>query len=532
MDSQSRLSPEPWSRLSEAEIWTRLRGFYQGASRQAFQPGGIPFQITSNPTISHAYASMAASWIGDWHQSSQHQPRGIDPQQPIYILELGPGTGQFTFLFTQDLRRILECKRIGHLRSRHICADLGPLLLNDIAEHEKMGPLAADGLLDFAIFDATNPQAPFLLRAQQTLTSEDVVNPLIVIANYFLDSLPQDCFTMRRGLLYESMVQMSGEPGQAARMHYEQRPAVTPYYHDTELDSILDACRRRDEGVILFPIAGLKLLQWLWHFAGGRLLLLVADKGHYSAPELAYPAIEYHADNCISMMVYFRAIEEFWVKRGGQYHSAYREGTFLTFAAAEAGLECGESIGFAQSFNDHVVDHTSEDWDILSWRAVRDAHLYSAAEILACMRLSRWDPAVFRDFFPALFRRLAGISESEKAQVKEAIQRSLDRYYHLGEIPDLVFKGASVLYELGTYAEALALFEKSRKLNGPLPATNFQIGRCLYRLGKKTEALEEIHAALDAEPNFEDYLVGMGIISERRAVELAARIEWEISLLV
>jgi hypothetical protein len=51
-------------------------------------------------------------------------------------------------------------------------------------------------------------------------------------------------------------------------------------------------------------------------------------------------------------------------------------------------------------------------------------------------------------------------------------------------------------------------------------------------LDKKAEALEEIHAALDAEPNFEDYLVGMGIISERRAVELSARSEWEISLLV
>lgn len=427
---------------------------------------------------------------------------------------------------------MLECKGLGHLRSRHICADLGPRLLDDIAEHEKMAPLAAEGLLDFAVFDATHPQRPFLLRSQKTLTSEDLANPLIVIANYFLDSLPQDCFRTHRGLLYESMVQMSGEPGQVALMRYEQRPAATPYYHDAELDSILDTCRIGDEGVILFPVAGLKLLKWLWHFAGGRLLLLVADKGHYSAPELAYPAIERHADNCISMMVYFRAIEEFWVKRGGRYHSAYREGAFLTFGAAEAGLECGASTGFAQSFTENILDHTSEDWDILSWRAVRDAHLYSVAEILACMRLSRWDPAVFRDFFPALFRRLAGISEPEKAQVKEAIQRSLDRYYHLGEIPDLVFKGASVLYELEAYAEALALFERSRKLNGPLPATNFQIGRCLYRLGKKAEALKEIHTALDAEPNFEDYLVGMGIISERRAVELAARIEWEISLLV
>jgi hypothetical protein len=127
--------------------------------------------------------------------------------------------------------------------------------------------------------------------------------------------------------------------------------------------------RRRGDSV---PVAGLKLLKWLWHFAGGRLLLLVADKGHYSAPELAYPAIERHADNCISMMVYFKAIEEFRVKRGGRYHSAYREGAFLTFAAAEAGLECGESTGFAQSFTENVLGHTSEDWDILSWRAVRD----------------------------------------------------------------------------------------------------------------------------------------------------------------
>jgi SAM-dependent MidA family methyltransferase len=115
-----------------------------------------------------------------------------------------------------------------------------------------MAPLAAEGLLDFAVFDATNPQSPYLLRSQKTLTSEDLANPLIVIANYFLDSLPQDCFTTRGGLLYESMVQMSGEPGQAALMRYEQRPAATPYYHDAELDSILDTCRIGDEGVILF----------------------------------------------------------------------------------------------------------------------------------------------------------------------------------------------------------------------------------------------------------------------------------------
>ncbi len=521
----------PWSRLSEAEIWLRQRTYYEQVGREAFQPGGIPFQITSNPAISHAYASMAAAWISDWYRAGEGG--GINPGEPVYILELGPGTGQLTFYFTQDLRRLMERNGLGHLRTCHVCADLSARLLGHLAEHEALEPFVKDGLLDFAVLDAANPEPPRLLHAAKTLTRETLANPLIVIANYVFDSIPQDCFSARGGCLYESAVQVDSTKGgcaRDARLGFRQRPTSTPYYDDPELDCLLESSRRRDEPLILFPVAGLKLLKWLWQLAGGRLLLLTADKGYQTGDAVAFPGVEFHDDNCLSMMVNFGALEEFWIGRGGRFYVPPSESRFLTIAAAEAGLPPAGSAGVAQSFAEHILDRNPEDWDVWSWRAVRDAHLYSVAEILACLRLSRWDPAVFRDFFPALLRAAAGISDSEKAQVIEATRKSLGRYYHLNEIPNLAFQGGSILYELGVYPEALAALEWSQRLSGPLPATSFQIGRCLYRLGRKAEALRAIRNALETEPKFEDYLLATGILPERRAAALAAMLEWEISL--
>jgi tetratricopeptide (TPR) repeat protein len=524
------MQPSRWSRLSEAEIWGRQRSFYEQVGPEAFQPGGIPFQITSNPAISHAYASMVAAWIGDWYRAGGG---GIHPGEPIYILELGPGAGQFTFFFTQDLRRILERNGLGHLRTCHVCADLSGRLLGHLAEHEALEPLVKEGLLDFAILDAANPVSPTLLRAERTLARNTVANPLIVIANYVFDSIPQDCFSAGGGCLYESTVQLEaikGDCARDARVLFRQSPTTMPYYGDPELDCILASCARRDEPLILFPVAGLKLLKWLWELAGGRLLLLAADKGYQRGDVIAYPAVEFHGENCLSMMVNFGALEEFWVRRGGRFHLPQCEFRFLTIAAAEAGLPPAASAGLAQNFSEHIVDRSPEDWDVWSWRAVRDAHLYSVAEILACLRLSRWDPAVFRDFFPALLRAATGISEPERGKVIEATRRSLARYYHLKEIPNLAFQGGSLLYELGVYSEALAAFERSQRLSGPLPVTSFQIGRCLYRLGRKAEALQAVRSAIDTEPNFEDYLLATGILPERRAAGLAAMLEWETSL--
>ncbi|MBC6421522.1 MAG: hypothetical protein GDA43_09875 [Hormoscilla sp. SP5CHS1] len=34
-------------------------------------------------------------------------------------------------------------------------------------------------------------------------------NPVVVLANYFFDSIPQDCFYIKDGQLYESLVTLS-----------------------------------------------------------------------------------------------------------------------------------------------------------------------------------------------------------------------------------------------------------------------------------------------------------------------------------
>ena len=158
-----------------------------------------------------------------------------------------------------------------------------------------------------------------------------------------------------------------------------------------------------------------------------------------------YPEIEFHGENCFSMMVNFGALERFWTRRGGRFFLPGTGGGLLTIAAAEAGLDAVASAALGRSFTAEIIERSPEDQAVVTWRAARDAHRYSLAEMLAFLRISGCDPAVFRDFFPALLRALRGAAALEKTQVIEASRMTIDRYYHLDESPDLVFKAGSVL---------------------------------------------------------------------------------------
>src|SRR5205085_2108195 len=122
------------------------------------------------------------------------------------------------------------------------------------------------GGLDFACFDLTDPGPLRLERSGVTLAAGTVVNPVVLIANYVFDAIPQDCFAVRSGQLKESLARVElpaatprpGDAGHLSRvaLSFEERDTTPDYYAEPELNALLARYRERlPDTTFLFPAA-------------------------------------------------------------------------------------------------------------------------------------------------------------------------------------------------------------------------------------------------------------------------------------
>ena len=89
--------------LSKSILWKLQRNFFEGQGIEAWRQGTVPHYITSNPFIASAYAKVVFGFIRDCRvvkgDSTNDSFTPLDPSQPIYILELGSGSGRFAYHF-------------------------------------------------------------------------------------------------------------------------------------------------------------------------------------------------------------------------------------------------------------------------------------------------------------------------------------------------------------------------------------------------------------------------------------------------
>src|SRR3990167_830099 len=175
-------------RFSKACLWQLMRDYYAKQGIKAWIED-VPFYITSNPFIAMAYANIVVSFIFNWiqkHPDAKHQP--------FYILELGTGTGQFSFYLLRMILRLLKDLQVDDVQIRYVMTDFAQETIDFWLQHDAFKPFVEKGVLDFAKFDLSTNVLPVLHVNQVKLDKEVVQNPLIVIANYIFDTLPCDIF--------------------------------------------------------------------------------------------------------------------------------------------------------------------------------------------------------------------------------------------------------------------------------------------------------------------------------------------------
>ena len=260
----------------------------------------------------------------------------VDLTQPVYIVELGSGSGRFAYNFLKQFFESYSHSALKHIPITYVMTDLAQQNLDFWQAHPFLQPFVAQGILDFARFDIEQDRAFTLAHRGENLCAATLKNPLIVIANYFFDSIPHDIFRIEDGELYETLVTLTASDKNAnitdssslneVNITYtDVATTTTGYYDDPTMNQVLQQYQTQLGNTnLLFPNVGLQRLNTLRQLSGDRLLVLSVDKGHTRLRELegrGNPKPSVHGtflNGAFSVTVNYHAIAQYTQIQGGQ----------------------------------------------------------------------------------------------------------------------------------------------------------------------------------------------------------------------
>lgn len=76
-------------------------------------------------------------------------------------------------------------------------------------DHPRLQPYLGNGWLDFTLFDVETSRDLSLQSANVTIQTQALSQPLLIIANYFFDTIPQDLFLIENQAITHGLLSLS-----------------------------------------------------------------------------------------------------------------------------------------------------------------------------------------------------------------------------------------------------------------------------------------------------------------------------------
>jgi hypothetical protein len=488
--------------LSQSLIWRSQREFYIRRGLKAWTDDMVPQYITNNPLIAEIYARIVFSFLCDCGK--------LSPQNPLRILELGAGPGKFSYLFLRHLVPLLHSKDIPVETVRYCMTDCSESVVQAWRTNSYLAEFVASGMLEFELLQAGEE------IKSQFVSGKPSNGPLVLIANYVFDSLPQDAFVINQGQIFEALVTTaapaSGDGAVEAlsrlQLSYKNVSLSPNRYPDQSWNDILEYYRcHLPAATLLFPSATLKTLQELGNGSDGRMLVLAADKGYPYEGELPLsqgaPALEFHGPDCFSQMVNFHAIGKYFQATGGEALTPDKHSASLNICAFLQ-RRSGELFPATRAAYQEAQAALGPD-DVFTLLGWLNAHMeeMSVPQILSTLRLTRWDPVALLRLFPVLGRQLRNVV-AERNDLHNAVMRIWANHYPVTSSENVIaFHCGVILLELRFYEDAISMFKASQQVLGPTAPTSYNLGLCSLGLGRSSEALAFMVEACNLDPAFD-----------------------------
>jgi hypothetical protein len=469
--------------LSRSRLWDLQRSWYEHAGPGAWSEGQVPHYITTNPTIGAAIAQVIAGWARD----------GGAGGEPITIVELGAGTGRLGWHVARRLRAMPHVVP----RFRYLLTDVAERTLAWWRAHPQLARVPELGV------------ARLDVEADDEPPDEIAAGPLVVVGTYLVDSVRADAFAVRGGALHERRLTLLEAPGADptarlapgdVRCEWSLARVDGARYGDPDLDAVLAAYPDAVGGAdaeLTFPIAVLRCLRRLERRAGGRMLVIAADKGFVDPAQMigrGEPIITLHGS--ISIDANLHALAACARRRGAATFATPPSGLRLAAVALAHGAPRSDELALA--FDDAFGRAGPEDWFALKRALERRYTDCTLDELLAILRTSRGDENVLRGCASTLIERIRGADPAELPAVRDTIAAVMDGYFWIGERVDVPFVAGVALYLAGDPAAARAAWSLAQELGAHADAPAHE-GWFALRLGPRDDPRV---AALAAEPQY------------------------------
>ena len=493
-------------RFSTSLVWELNRRFYDEAGPEAWARAGVPFHVTCNPSLAEAYARVVVAFLCDCQADR--------PVSRLIVAELGAGHGRFSYLFLRRFRELHARSPVASIPFVYVMTDISEQSLKSWRQNKRLQQFVDEKILDFACFDVGQDRSLRLLQSGAVLERGNSSEPVVAIANYVFDSVPQDVFQIEAGRMHERLQTVRVPDGWTGQLMptilpeldlvFENGPETARAYDDPLWDQILQGYKERlSDCEFSFPCTALQATANLAQLSGGRFLMLSADKGVSTEEGLSLghcgPQLVIHGGQCFSVMVNYDAIGRYVELRGGKaLHPDHAHQNLCVSAF----LLCENSDRYADTLaacNERLHRFGPDDFYILLSSVAEPGRL-DFSQMLAVLRASGWDDTLLLQFLPVWEERVAQVSEWLKREIWEAVIQVWEGYFPVAGEEDLAFRIGTLLCKMRLYPQALQFLEYSWIGEGPAPGVAYNMALCHYWLGQYAQALHLVCKALELDP--------------------------------
>lgn len=464
--------------FAQSILWDLQAEYFHSAGPEAWARGQVPHYITSNPRIARNYADLVFAYFRDLHRQGHSR-------QPLTILELGAGSGKFAYNFLTALKALCADAPFPTPSYTYVLSDLPHANLEYWALHPRFQPFFDEGTLDIALLDAQQPEQVQLQLSGQTLQSRLLRGPLVLLANYFFDSIPQDLYRIQGYQMERCLasIHSQADPAQsspaqilrAAHATYTYEPLHQAAYHNKELDSILESYAGQFADThLLFPHTGLKLLQYLANAAQQGCLLISADKGEHHLDDLrdrGAPTITKHGS--FSLQVNYHAIREFCRKRGGIPLATTQMHFDLDVHCMLFHKQAAEYTETQHAFRHSTDSFGPDDFFGVKKALEKQAPTMNFREITAAIKLSQNDPRLFSQLLPRIATLAPSLTDDQALSLLQTSIRVWKNHFPLSDNDVLAQSIGELLRTIGYPKEARHFLEIARQLRRGRPEEEF-----------------------------------------------------------
>lgn len=500
-------------RFSEAPIWQINRKYYEEEGLKAWKNDQVPQYITCNPMIANAYAEMLFGFLQD-------RANKVHSSEPILIVELGAGAGRFAFHVLHELGQLIDYAGISVPPFRYIMTDLAMNNVTAWQSHPALQRFIEQGILDFARYDAVQDTVLNLVVSGETIHKGALLQPLVIIANYFFDSIPQELLYIGEGQIYEADVfvqypeQMDTlKPSQLLNqisLQYEHRRA--PEYEQESYpyrDVIAFYQEQLEDSHILFPVEGLACLARLNELSQAGFLLLTADKGDHLIDNWKFaepPELVFHGS--FSLTANYHAMEQVYKQKGAitlfppHHYKNINIGCMIHTDQPNSYVQT--KLAYRRFIERFGPD---EFFSMKEW-VDRNIDSMELQQILSFWRLGGYDAEFFIQSTKRISSLLADANDEELEDILRGIEIMWSSFYVMVQRYDLALEAGLLLFEMEYYKESKRFLEISIEEDQEEIVSTIYYGLaiCCFELGLEDEGLHYTKKLLELEPDHEEAL--------------------------